>query len=439
MTRRTGGRLAKLAALGHSGLIDLRPPVDRERLYAEHYGSADAFVMPTHAEGLGFTNIEAMGFGLPVISSTVGPIPEVVAEGATGRLVAPGDVRALTEAMLGFTADPPVARPRRRGPPCVLSSASRSSGSRTGSASSTRVRSRADAARVDDLLLLPAARRNRGPARPPASLSTCRRSAGRRPCSPPNGAYHRDPGLSVPPGKTTRTFSLELSRLGKHGLRAGGDDTRPAMPGPVRSLARDLARRFIYYPDGQIGWYPAAVSAGRRLAREGGFDAIYSSSAPITAHLVGRALHRSSGIPWIAEFRDPWSAWIAGHALHSCSGRGRAGALDRVRGIRRRDDIAELGEGALSAVGEGGDHDPERLRLRSSPSASSNLVIGFLGTYYPARRGPFGVWTAVARIADDRRSPPVRLRVVGDDQQGCTRSSERRGWIVARSDRVHAV
>ena len=40
---------------------------------AEIYPEVDAFVMPTHAEGFGFTNIEAMSFGLPVISSTVGP------------------------------------------------------------------------------------------------------------------------------------------------------------------------------------------------------------------------------------------------------------------------------------------------------------------------------------------------------------------------------
>ena len=82
----------------------------RERLYAEHYPAADAFVMPSHAEGLGFTNIEAMGFGLPVISSTVGAIPEVVADGDTGRLVVSGDVRALTDAMLDLAGHPDRAR-----------------------------------------------------------------------------------------------------------------------------------------------------------------------------------------------------------------------------------------------------------------------------------------------------------------------------------------
>jgi glycosyltransferase involved in cell wall biosynthesis len=102
--------LAKLTELVRSGLVELQPPVERERLYAEHYPKADAFVMPTHAEGLGFTNIEAMGFGLPVISSTVGPIPEVVADQVTGLVSAPGDVRALIDAMLGLAGDPDLGR-----------------------------------------------------------------------------------------------------------------------------------------------------------------------------------------------------------------------------------------------------------------------------------------------------------------------------------------
>jgi len=102
--------LARLARLVGAGLVDLVGPVERDRLYAEYYARADAFVMPTHAEGLGFTNIEAMSFGLPVISSTVGPIPEVVADRATGLLVAPGDVRALTDAMLELAGRLELAR-----------------------------------------------------------------------------------------------------------------------------------------------------------------------------------------------------------------------------------------------------------------------------------------------------------------------------------------
>ena len=66
---------------------------------AAFYAQADVFVNPTRAEGFGFTNAEAQGFGLPVISSRLGAIPEVVEHGRTGLLVDPEDGDALLAAM----------------------------------------------------------------------------------------------------------------------------------------------------------------------------------------------------------------------------------------------------------------------------------------------------------------------------------------------------
>jgi glycosyltransferase involved in cell wall biosynthesis len=102
--------LAKLEALERQGLASRHVAVDRREVLESFYSSADAFVMPTLAEGFGFTNVEAMSFGLPVVSSAVGPIPEIVAEGRTGLLVQPGDVNELAEAMGGLVSDPDVAR-----------------------------------------------------------------------------------------------------------------------------------------------------------------------------------------------------------------------------------------------------------------------------------------------------------------------------------------
>jgi glycosyltransferase involved in cell wall biosynthesis len=71
----------------------------------ELYPQADAFVMPSLAEGFGFTNVEAMSTGLPVISSDIGPMPEVVTNHVTGILVRAGDVDALREAMLRLAVE----------------------------------------------------------------------------------------------------------------------------------------------------------------------------------------------------------------------------------------------------------------------------------------------------------------------------------------------
>jgi len=79
--------------------VTVLPFMNRERLYGEIYPEADVFVMPTEAEGWGFTNAEAMSFALPVISTSISAIPEIVQHGITGLLIEPDDLDALVAAM----------------------------------------------------------------------------------------------------------------------------------------------------------------------------------------------------------------------------------------------------------------------------------------------------------------------------------------------------
>jgi sugar transferase (PEP-CTERM/EpsH1 system associated) len=66
----------------------------------------DVFVLPSIAEGMSNTLLEAMAAGLPVIATRVGGSPEVVEDGIGGRLVAPRDPAALTEAIAAYLEDP---------------------------------------------------------------------------------------------------------------------------------------------------------------------------------------------------------------------------------------------------------------------------------------------------------------------------------------------
>lgn len=61
------------------------------------FQKADIFVLPTYAEAMPMSVIEAMAAGLPVISTTVGGIPELIEDGIDGLLFSPGDVDALAE------------------------------------------------------------------------------------------------------------------------------------------------------------------------------------------------------------------------------------------------------------------------------------------------------------------------------------------------------
>ena len=62
-------------------------------------GACDVLVLPSLSEGLPTVICEAMLAGRAVIATPVGGIPELVEDGATGILIAPGNVTALADAL----------------------------------------------------------------------------------------------------------------------------------------------------------------------------------------------------------------------------------------------------------------------------------------------------------------------------------------------------
>ncbi|MFH1678058.1 MAG: glycosyltransferase, partial [Candidatus Omnitrophota bacterium] len=65
----------------------------------------DAFVLTSLWEGLPISVLEAMAASLPVLVSDTGGVKEVVAEGKTGFLVAPGDTRMTAEKLTRLLKD----------------------------------------------------------------------------------------------------------------------------------------------------------------------------------------------------------------------------------------------------------------------------------------------------------------------------------------------
>jgi glycosyltransferase involved in cell wall biosynthesis len=70
----------------------------------------DLFVLPSLWEGLPLSMVLAMGAGVPIVSTRVAGIPEVVDDGRTGLLVEPRDVAALGAALARLLDDPELRR-----------------------------------------------------------------------------------------------------------------------------------------------------------------------------------------------------------------------------------------------------------------------------------------------------------------------------------------
>jgi glycosyltransferase involved in cell wall biosynthesis len=93
-----------------SARIEFRGWVTPEALH-DAYATATAFALPAvvdergDTEGLGMVLLEAMSYHVPVVTTALGGITDIVEDGATGLIVPPNDARALAAALERLIAD----------------------------------------------------------------------------------------------------------------------------------------------------------------------------------------------------------------------------------------------------------------------------------------------------------------------------------------------
>jgi len=96
-------RMVQDLALGDRVAFTGRLPVDE---LARTHNEASIFVSPSLYEGFGLPAAEAMACGTPVVATTAGAFPEVIANGETGILVPPANASALADAIAALLANP---------------------------------------------------------------------------------------------------------------------------------------------------------------------------------------------------------------------------------------------------------------------------------------------------------------------------------------------
>ena len=70
------------------------------------YARADVFCLPSFGEGVPIVLMEAMAMRLPVVTTHIAGIPELVDHDVSGLLLPPGRVDALAAALTRLAADP---------------------------------------------------------------------------------------------------------------------------------------------------------------------------------------------------------------------------------------------------------------------------------------------------------------------------------------------
>jgi glycosyltransferase involved in cell wall biosynthesis len=94
---------------GLSQVVIFEGYLNQDRLRAV-YREADAFMLSSFVEGLPVVLMEAMAMEIPCIATWITGIPELIRDGVNGLLVAPGDIQALSKAIVRLMSDAPLQR-----------------------------------------------------------------------------------------------------------------------------------------------------------------------------------------------------------------------------------------------------------------------------------------------------------------------------------------
>ena len=75
----------------------------------------------------------------------------------------------------------------------------------------------------------------------------------------------------------------------------------------IKTFLKYIWNEWVLFPDSVIGWYPFAVKKAIDYIRAQNINLIFSTSLPVTSHIIANAICKKTGLPWVTDFRDAWS------------------------------------------------------------------------------------------------------------------------------------
>jgi glycosyltransferase involved in cell wall biosynthesis len=194
---------------------------------------------------------------------------------------------------------------------------------------------------------------------------------------------------------------------GEHTGDAAGfesETVKAAAAGKTAGAVVDFARRWLAFPDRYAMWIPFALLYGFRELLRGDYSLIWSTSPPVSGHVVASVLQRLSGLPWVADFRDPWS-----HKYFELT-------AGRLRADRLIEKVTLSNAAAITTVSE-----PMASQLEAAAGRRPYGVVAIPNGFDPADYGgdvevvgDRFVFTHTGSLFGLKRDPSALFRAVGE-------------------------
>jgi glycosyltransferase involved in cell wall biosynthesis len=193
---------------------------------------------------------------------------------------------------------------------------------------------------------------------------------------------------------------------------------------PPHTRVLNFVRHLVTYPHPSKGWIPFALAAIQELRRQNHrFDAVISTSPPITTHLIACQAKRILGCPWIADLRDLWTQNL--NPNYSIVQLRQTGLEKRTLG--QADAIVTVSEPwadrlrerysskSIYAITNG--FDPEDFLPR--PRVTSQFSITHAGLLYEGRRDPTLLFEVIRDLikSGEMNADDIRIRFYGPREQ----------------------
>ncbi len=208
--------------------------------------------------------------------------------------------------------------------------------------------------------------------------------------------------------------------------------------GIVKPILRKLiiwAGAIIAYPDEMRWWRTPAVRTASAMLRKEHFDAILTSSSPVTSHRIAKELVRRFRLPWAADMRDLWTQ--NHNYLHPAIRKFFETRLE-MRTLSAADAFTTVSEPLVAhlksrypgtpATSIPNGFDPEKVN--EPPIATSKeFSISYTGTIYPEKQDHAKILDALRELIMEDAIDPSRtkLRFYGVPQPWLRTAAEARG------------